>query len=431
MSGHISRELRSTNKKVKKSSKTKNTERTRKIKKPKKAHKTRNTEIETERVSQDLVQDSLQTSTSGNSNLVSNTERSILGERDANEPQALVDNVEQENILVNNVEQESSLENFSNETNSKQSFIWNYLEKLPPTEKYKKRVKCLVKISGQFCGHIMGSDGSTGNFIYHLAKHSITRDGDLSQQNNENIEETQNNSAKKNRLDKKFVGIIIKDDQPISIRNDEGFREFVEELDPLYELPSDKKVRDLLVKSYNFCKEEIVHLFEQGIVSCSLTLDLWTSRSRAGYLGVTCSFVNSQFELCEATLAIKYLKYPHTSENIVDCLNQIIGKWKLDGKIFTITTDNGSNMVKAGKLLKDSNNITRLPCAAHTLQLVVGKGLIPAEKLVARAKRLISFFTTPKQTERLIEIQQNMRRNQEEVNLIKKFFKSIFEISDL
>ena len=86
MSGHISRELRSTNKKIKKSSKTKNTERTKKIKKTKKAHKTRNTEIETERVSQDLVQDSLQTSTPGNSNLVSNTEQSILGEKDANEP---------------------------------------------------------------------------------------------------------------------------------------------------------------------------------------------------------------------------------------------------------------------------------------------------------------------------------------------------------
>ena len=189
MSGHISRELRSTNKKNKKSSKTKNTERTRKVKKTtKKTHKTRNTEIETERVSQDLIQDSLQTSTSGNSNLVSNTERSILGEKDANEPQ----------VLVDNVEQESRLEKISNDTNNKHSFIWNYLEKLPPTERYKKRVKCLVKISGQSCGHIMGSDGSTGNFIFHLAKHSITRDSDLSQQNNENVEETQNNSAKKN-----------------------------------------------------------------------------------------------------------------------------------------------------------------------------------------------------------------------------------------
>jgi len=399
MSGHTSREVRSKQKRNKsnKASKTK--------KSKAKTKKTKETEVEIEKEqdSQDL-----QGSTSGNTTLIhintEHIEQNILGERDTNEPQVLVDNTEKNNRL----------ENFSNDTNNKQSFIWNYLEKLPPTEKYKKRVKCLVKISGIPCGHIMGSDGSTGNFIYHLAKHRITRNTDLSQ-NDENAEKTQSDSVKKNRLDKKFVGIIIKDDQPLSIKSDEGFREFVEELNPFYELPSDKKVKELLVDSYNYCKKEIVHLFDQGISSCSLTLDLWTSRSRAGYLGVTCSFVNNQFELCEATLAIEYLRYPHTSHNIVDCLNQIIENWNLNGKIFTITTDNGSNMVKAGKLLKDSDNITHFPCAAHMLQLVVGKGLMPAERLVARAKRLISFFTTPKQTERLIDIQKNMRRNQGEV----------------
>jgi hypothetical protein len=63
-------------------------------------------------------------------------------------------------------------------------------------------------------------------------------------------------------------------------------------------------------------------------------------------------------------------------------LNQIIHDWKLDGKILTITTDNGSNMVLIGQLMED---IIRLPCTAHTLQLVVGKGLMPAEALVVRA----------------------------------------------
>ncbi|CAB5359578.1 unnamed protein product [Rhizophagus irregularis] len=92
------------------------------------------------------------------------------------------------------------------------------------------------------------------------------------------------NPVKKDRLDKKYVGIIIKDNQPLSIRDDEGFQEFVEELNPFYELPSDKKVKELLVKGYNYCKQEIIRLLEQGVASCSLTLDLWTSRSRAGYL---------------------------------------------------------------------------------------------------------------------------------------------------
>jgi hypothetical protein len=269
----------------------------------------------------------------------------------------------------------------------------------------------------------MGTDGSTENFIYHLTKHGITRNN----QNHENIKimsknqrSDYNNPVRKDQLDKKFVGIVVKDNQPLSIRDDEGFREFVEELDPFYELPSDKRIKELLVDGYNYCKQEIIRLFEQDVTSCSLTLDLWTSRSRAGYLGVTCSFVNAQFELHEAILAIRYLKYPHTSKSIVECLNQIIQEWNLNEKVFTITTDNGANMVKAGKLLKNHNNITRFPCAAHTLQLVVGKGLLPAERLVARAKRLISFFTTPKQTEKLIEIQKNMNNNHQEVKFKQK-----------
>ena len=67
-----------------------------------------------------------------------------------------------------------------------------------------------------------------------------------------------NNPVRKNRLDKRFVRIVVKDNQPLSIRDDEGFREFVEDLDPYYELPSDKKVKELLAKGYNYCKQEIV-----------------------------------------------------------------------------------------------------------------------------------------------------------------------------
>jgi len=234
------------------------------------------------------------------------------------------DNIEQDNIEQDNIELNIEQNNNASQSTNSQSFIWNYLEKLSPSEKYKKRARCLVPVIGlnreQPCGHIMGTDGSTGNFIHHLAKHRITRSTNPLQ-----INETYNITInKKNKLDKKFVEIIIKDNQPLNIRNDEGFQEFVKALNPVYELPSDKKIKELLVDSYNYCKEEIIHLFEQGITSCSLTLDLWTSKSRAGYLGVTCSFITTQFKLCEAILVIKYLKYPHTSDTIVECFNQII-----------------------------------------------------------------------------------------------------------
>ena len=71
--------------------------------------------------------------------------------------------------------------------------------------------------------------------------------------------------------------------------------------------------------------------------------------------------------------------------------------------VFTVTTDSGSNVKKA---IRDMREVNWLRCTAHTLHLVVGKGMRPAEILIAHVKRLIDFFLRPKQSERLEDIQQ-------------------------
>ena|SRR5687767_1034030 len=78
-------------------------------------------------------------------------------------------------------------------------------------------------------------------------------------------------------------------------------------------------------------------------------------------------------------------------------------------KVNVITTDNGANMKRAIKDMSEiSHNITWQPCTAHTLQLVVRKGLACVKLLVLRAKQLIDFFMRPKQSERLENIQINI-----------------------
>ena len=64
-------------------------------------------------------------------------------------------------------------------------------------------------------------------------------------------------------------------------------------------------------------------------------------------------------------------------------------------KTNVIVTDNGANMKRAVKEMNEVNsNIKWQPCVAHTLQLVVEKGLNSVKLLVLRAKRLIDFFKT-------------------------------------
>ncbi|CAG8742167.1 9951_t:CDS:2, partial [Rhizophagus irregularis] len=110
-----------------------------------------------------------------------------------------------------------------------QSWIWGYFDQYKPVGQYKRIVRCLAQVQrkngAEQCGHFMGSDNSTGNFIAHLATHQITEEshkrkmnevqnnGQLSQLRIDEI--IRNNPDIKNNRDRKFVGILIKDNRPI------------------------------------------------------------------------------------------------------------------------------------------------------------------------------------------------------------------------
>jgi len=60
------------------------------------------------------------------------------------------------------------------------SWIWGYFDQYKSFAQYKRIVKCLAQVQRkngiELCNHFMGSDGSTGNFILHLATHRITEE---------------------------------------------------------------------------------------------------------------------------------------------------------------------------------------------------------------------------------------------------------------
>ena len=161
-------------------------------------------------------------------------------------------------------------------------------------------------------------------------------------------------------------------------------------------MPSQETIRIMICEAYNNTLPQLKTLIKNEATSISLTLDLWTSRSKHGYLGVTCSFIDSKWKLKELTLTIEYIQYPHTAIHIQEALELILNEWNIRNKVFTITTDNGANVKKA---INNMEDIKWLGCVAHTLHLIIGKGLIPAQILVLRIKRLINFFIRPKQSD--------------------------------
>lgn len=203
------------------------------------------------------------------------------------------------------------------------------------------------------------------------------------------------------------MDFILNTSQPLRVVENIYFHKIIQQLDPVFDIPDSKSVKAIIHHAYNHTFKAISNLLEP-VTSVHLTLDLWTAWSNYGYLGITCSFLDQKYNLNEITLTISHIRYPHNAENIRDAIEEILDEWNLRSKVFSITTDNGSNIKKC---VKEMVGVKWHPCAAHTLQLVIGKGLMPVKKLILRVKRLINFFSRPKQAERLEDAQRSINEN--------------------
>jgi len=153
-------------------------------------------------------------------------------------------------------------------------------------------------------------------------------------------------------------------------------------------MPDEKGIKKVIADTYNSTMPALIEKIRVESKSVSLTTDMWTSRSGQGYIGITCSYIDSKFTLHEITLTVNYVRYPHTAEHSTESVEEILEDWKLREKVFVITTDNAANMKKA---VSNMNAIEWQGCNAHTLQLIIGKGLVPVKVLV---KRCDTWFST-------------------------------------
>lgn len=102
------------------------------------------------------------------------------------------------------------------------------------------------------------------------------------------------------RLRKRIAIVCIKDNQPFSIVEHEGFREFTSDAEPKFKMASRWTVARDCLKIY---KEEVMKL-KQIVTSqrVSLTTDTWTSVQNVNYMCLTAHWVNDDWKLCKRIL---------------------------------------------------------------------------------------------------------------------------------
>ena len=90
-------------------------------------------------------------------------------------------------------------------------------------------------------------------------------------------------------------------------------------------------------------------------------------------------FIDNDWVLRSITLDIFYLPHPHSGVNIAKKMDEVFLDYGIKNKVFSYTSDSGSNYLKAGKILTESPleqlNLTSVKfqnrCSAHLIQRII------------------------------------------------------------
>lgn len=185
-----------------------------------------------------------------------------------------------------------------------------------------------------------------------------------------------------------LVDWLCGDSVPIYAIEKDGFRKFMSVIEKRYEVPSRKTAMARITSNYNVkCKllrsELDKHIVQPGKF-CSITTDMWSASTMEPYMAVTIHYINNDWELQSRLLQCSYLPGSHTGELLAEEIAESMVEWGLAKSahisdtlgaslphLSAVTSDNGSNIVKACSVL----GCGRIPCFGHCLNLAVKKGL--------------------------------------------------------
>ena len=205
-------------------------------------------------------------------------------------------------------------------------------------------------------------------------------------------------SNKKWLMSRQLALMCCQDLQPFNMVENAGFIKFLKQNSVIKDsgdLPARTTLsRGALNTVYDETVAKIKELLRMSPMTLSATTDIWTDNyRRRSYMTVTIHFCLPDFTLQSMVLRTAVFTEAKTGENIKAELTKTLKLFDLENKQIIYVTDQGSNVVKACRLIGSE----RVGCVAHGLHNLIavdGVGQCAAiQDIIVRVKNVIKAFT--------------------------------------
>ncbi|KAL2085084.1 hypothetical protein ACEWY4_018404 [Coilia grayii] len=165
------------------------------------------------------------------------------------------------------------------------------------------------------------------------------------------------NTQEHHKRENALVHMFIQTGMSTRLCDSIAFRKFSAALEPKFRSPGAARVNNLIGAKMEKAKHKLKEIINDAR-KLTLCVDGWSKRGlTASFMGVSaCFYYPPGGQVYHALLNLHRIEHPHTGESIARCIDETLDAWSIhEDKVLLIVTDNGSNILKAVRLLKEKS----------------------------------------------------------------------------
>lgn len=208
----------------------------------------------------------------------------------------------------------------------------------------------------------------------------------------------------RSRLD--LARMIILHGYPLAMVNHVGFKVFVKDLQPLFEVNSAIELDCMEI--YGKEKQKVYEVMSRSHGRINLAVDMWTSPEQAEYLCLTAHYIDEDWKLQKKILNFVSLDPSHTEDMLSEVIIKCLMEWEVGHKLFSMTfhdcatNDDVALRVKEhfsqDRPLLGSGQLLDVRCVGHVLNLIVQDCIEALREVTHKIRESVRYVKTSQAT---------------------------------
>ncbi|CAN6558346.1 unnamed protein product [Malus baccata var. baccata] len=136
--------------------------------------------------------------------------------------------------------------------------------------------------------------------------------------------------------------MIILHGYPFTMVDDVGFKVFVKNLQPSFEVVPNNDVEQFCMEIYRKEKHQVYEMINSLHGRINLSVEMWSSPENVEYLCLTAHYIDEDWKLQKKILNFVTLDSTHTEDLLSEVVIKCLMDWDIDSKLFALTFDDCS-----------------------------------------------------------------------------------------